>query len=260
MLDLSKYSVFLPRFLFSLTIFAPWCQTGFSSTNPRQSHRVHPVHAAEEPYPPARHWRPEEAEHAVGAAGWVWLIFLVRQYPHAVWMGVWFICLPSTRCSPCPGEGQGQRPDPDKLLVWQQPVHKPQGQRRVGLRRRLRLQLRIGTGRAAQQKEATHGAQLDSAMQEPLPLPRLPKQTLFAQRTRRPHNSHLSALCPTSLQRSRRRAEDSVKEVLSCIKTLLPAFCAPPYKCHSAFLRLCCSAPPPHRETFCSLKCHNINS
>lgn len=208
-------------------IFSPCCQTGFSSTNPRQSHRVHPVHAAEEPYPPARHWRPEEAEHAVGAAGWVGLIFLVRQYPHAVWMAVWFICLPSTRCSPCPGEGQGQRADPDKLLVWQQPVHKPQGQRRVGLRRRLRLQLRIRTGRAAQQKEATRGAQLDSAMQEPLPLPRLPKQTLFAQRTRRPHNSHLSALCPASLQRSRRRAEDSVKEVLSCIKTLLPAFCPP---------------------------------
>lgn len=86
---------FSARFLFSLTIFAPWCQTGFSSTNPRQSHRVHPVHAAEEPYPPARHWRPEEAEHAVGAAGWVGLIVLVRQYPHAVWMGVWFICLPS---------------------------------------------------------------------------------------------------------------------------------------------------------------------
>lgn len=68
---------FSARYLFSRTIFDLWCQTGFSSTNPRQSHRVHPVHAAEEPYPPARHWRPEEAERAVGAAGWVRLIFLV---------------------------------------------------------------------------------------------------------------------------------------------------------------------------------------
>lgn len=53
----------------------------------------------------------------------------------------------------------------------------------------------------------------------------------------------ITPTCPASLQRSRRRAEDSVKEVLSCIKTLLPAFCLPPSKCHSAFLRLCCNAP-----------------
>lgn len=44
---------------------------GFQSTDSGQSHRVHPVHEAEKPHSPTRHWRPEEAECGVGAAGWV---------------------------------------------------------------------------------------------------------------------------------------------------------------------------------------------
>ncbi|XP_034018171.1 protein max isoform X2 [Thalassophryne amazonica] len=44
--------------------------------------------------------------------------------------------------SPCSGEGERLRPAPGQLpVIRQQPVHQPQRQRRVGVRRRLRLQL-----------------------------------------------------------------------------------------------------------------------
>lgn len=65
--------------------------------------------------------------------------------------------------------------------------------------------------------------------------------------------SHLSALSPAPLLRPRSRAEDSVKEVLSCVKTLLPAFCPLPDKCPSALFAAwlqhsscssCCSSFP----------------
>lgn len=46
-------------------------QTGVSSSDPRQSHRVHPVHEAKKPHTPAGHRRPEEAERAAGAARYV---------------------------------------------------------------------------------------------------------------------------------------------------------------------------------------------
>lgn len=58
--------------------FVPWlseflltelCQTGFPSTDSRQSHRVHPIHEAKKPYPPAGHRWLKEAECTVGAAG-----------------------------------------------------------------------------------------------------------------------------------------------------------------------------------------------
>lgn len=65
-------------------------------------------------------------------------------------------------CSPCSGEGEGLHPAPGQLLiVWQQPVHQPQRQRRVGVRRRLWLELRVGSRGAAQQEEAARGGQLD---------------------------------------------------------------------------------------------------
>lgn len=66
-------------------------------------------------------------------------------------------------CSPCSGEGEGLHSAPGQLLfVWQQPVHQSQRQRRVGVRRRLRLKLRVGGGGAAQQEEAACGGQLES--------------------------------------------------------------------------------------------------
>ncbi len=46
-------------------------QTGVSSSNPRQSHRVHPVHEAKKPHTPAGYRRPEEAECIAGAARYV---------------------------------------------------------------------------------------------------------------------------------------------------------------------------------------------
>lgn len=47
------------------------CQTGVSSSNPRQSHRVHPVHETKKSHTPAGHRRPEEAERTAGAARYV---------------------------------------------------------------------------------------------------------------------------------------------------------------------------------------------
>lgn len=44
------------------------CQTGVSSSDPRQSHRVHPVHETKKSHTPAGHRRPEEAERTAGAA------------------------------------------------------------------------------------------------------------------------------------------------------------------------------------------------
>lgn len=65
-------------------------------------------------------------------------------------------------CSPCSGEGEGLHPAPGQLLVvGQQPVHQSQRQRRVGVRRRLRLELRVGGRGAAQQEEAARGGQLE---------------------------------------------------------------------------------------------------
>lgn len=170
---------------------------------------------------------------------WCWFS-LVAQYPCAVAPGAGsdFSCFLSARRSPCAGEGQGQRPDPDQLLVWQQPVHQPQGQRRVGLWRRFGLQLRIGTGWAAQQKEAARGAQLDSTMQEPAPLPPNP-QTDSPPVT--PTCLH-SAPPPCSGPGVELRT--LFKEVLSCIKTLLPAFCSLLASVTQPFLRLGCNAPP----------------
>lgn len=57
-------------------------QTGIPSSNPRQSHRVHPVHATEKPHTPAGHRRPEEAECPAGTTRWVslcysWLLLAV---------------------------------------------------------------------------------------------------------------------------------------------------------------------------------------
>lgn len=43
-------------------------QTGVSSSDPRQSHRVYPVHEAKKPHTPAGHRRLEEAERTAGAA------------------------------------------------------------------------------------------------------------------------------------------------------------------------------------------------
>ena len=65
-------------------------------------------------------------------------------------------------CSPCSGEGEGLHPAPGQLLVIrQQPVHQSQRQRRVGVRRRLRLELRVWGRGAAQQEEAACGGQLE---------------------------------------------------------------------------------------------------
>uniref|UniRef100_A0A8C5CF98 Protein max n=1 Tax=Gadus morhua TaxID=8049 RepID=A0A8C5CF98_GADMO len=60
------------------------------------------------------------------------------------------------------GEGEGLHAAPaGQLLVpGQQPVHQPQGQRRVGLRRGLRLQLRVGRRGAPQPQEAPRRGQL----------------------------------------------------------------------------------------------------
>lgn len=44
------------------------CQTGVSSSDSRQSHRVHPVHETKKSHTPAGHRRPEEAERTAGAA------------------------------------------------------------------------------------------------------------------------------------------------------------------------------------------------
>lgn len=67
------------------------------------------------------------------------------------------------RCSPRSGKGEGLRPAPGQLLiVWQQPVHQSQRQRRVGVRRRFRLQLGVWGGGAAQQEEAACGGHLES--------------------------------------------------------------------------------------------------
>lgn len=64
--------------------------------------------------------------------------------------------------SPRSGEGEGLGSAPGQLfIVRQQPVHQPQRQRCVGVRRRLRLQLRVGAGRAPQQEEGAHGGQLE---------------------------------------------------------------------------------------------------
>lgn len=65
--------------------------------------------------------------------------------------------------SPCSGEGEGLHATPGQLLVvrQQQPVHQPQRQRCVGVRWRLRLQLRVGGGGATQQEEAACGGQLE---------------------------------------------------------------------------------------------------
>lgn len=43
-------------------------QTGVSSSDPRQSHRVHPVHETKKPHTPAGYRRPEEAERSAGTA------------------------------------------------------------------------------------------------------------------------------------------------------------------------------------------------
>lgn len=67
-----------------------------------------------------------------------------------------------TCCSSSSGESQGEHSAPDKLLFWQQLVHKPQRECGIRLRWRLRLQLWIRARRAAQQKEAACGAQLGS--------------------------------------------------------------------------------------------------
>lgn len=75
--------------------------------------------------------------------------------------------------SSCIGEGQGEHSAPGKLPFWKQLVHKPQRERGVRLRRRLRLQLWIGAGRAAQQEEAPRGGQLDSGGDQ------LSRRTLF---------------------------------------------------------------------------------
>lgn len=56
------------------------CQTGFPSTDSRQSHRVHPVHAKKKPHPPARHRWLKEAECTVGTAGWVEELILVSSF------------------------------------------------------------------------------------------------------------------------------------------------------------------------------------
>jgi len=50
-------------------------QTGIPSSNPRQSHRVHPVHATKKPHTPTGHWRSEEAERPAGATRWVSLCY-----------------------------------------------------------------------------------------------------------------------------------------------------------------------------------------
>lgn len=89
-------------------------QTGIPSPNPRQSHRVHSVHATKKPHTPAGHRRPEEAERSAGAT------------------------------STGTGESQGDHTAAGQLLLFrQQPVHQPQGQRCIGLRRWFRLELRV---------------------------------------------------------------------------------------------------------------------
>lgn len=74
-------------------------------------------------------------------------------------------------CSACSGEGQGQQSAAKQLFLRQQPVHEPQGERGVGLWRRVRLQLRIGARGASDQEEAACGAQLDSPTDSSPPLP-----------------------------------------------------------------------------------------
>ncbi len=183
-------------------------QTGVSSSNPRQSHRVHPVHEAKKPHAPAGHRRPEEAERTAGATRYFTLsrcqfVLHLGDTLHEIYADyatkycfknliselrtsvlVWdtlqnwhveillliiltlflrscffFMC----SCSPSSGEGEGLHPTPGQLLVaWQQPVHQSQRQRRVGVRRRLRLELRVGARGAAQQEEAPRGGQLES--------------------------------------------------------------------------------------------------
>lgn len=132
-------------------------------------------------------------------------------------------------CSPCTGEGQGEHSAPDELLFWQQLVHKPQRERRVCFRRRVRLQLRIGAWRAAQQKEAARGAQLDSGRSHPLGSP----NRLFFFCPPAPGSSYLSALSPASLRQSRRQGGDCVIEVLLCIKRFYLPFSSWQASCHS---------------------------
>lgn len=137
------------------------CHTGFPSTDSRQSHRVHPAHEAKKPYPPARHRWLKEAECPVGAAGWVddeEVFVLVCESGIQSCITLFSLC-----CSSRIRESQGEQSAPDKLLFWQQPVHEPQRQRGVRLWWRVGLQLRIRARRAAQQKEAARGAQLDLA-------------------------------------------------------------------------------------------------
>lgn len=69
-----------------------------------------------------------------------------------------FLC----SCSPCSREGEGLHSAPGQLLVWQQPVHQSQRQRRVGVRWRLWLELWVRGRGAAQQEEAACGGQLVS--------------------------------------------------------------------------------------------------
>lgn len=145
----------IPSQLSTLNYFA---LTGFSGPDFGQSHRIHPVDEEEKSHPPAGHWWFKEAERTAGATGYVeesyswWLLLLTSLHlPPCV---TWF--------SPCPGESQRELSAPNQLLLWQQLVHKPQRQRGVGLRRRVRLHLWIGAGWAAQQEEAACGNKLDS--------------------------------------------------------------------------------------------------
>lgn len=72
--------------------------------------------------------------------------------------------------SSCTGEGQGDHTATVQLLLLrQQPVHQPQGQCGVCLRRRLRLQLRIRAGGAAHPEEAPLGGQLRARPPQALP-------------------------------------------------------------------------------------------
>lgn len=128
--------------------------------------------------------------------------------------GHFFFCallhLFSYRLSSCTGEGQREHSAPDKLLYWKQLVHKPQRERRVCLRRRVRLHLWIRAGRAAQQKEAARGAHLNSGapvldVQTDSPYP--------------PASLTLPFLAPPFLHQSETQGRDSVIGAVSvCTK------------------------------------------
>lgn len=130
-----------------------------------------------------------------------------------------FVIVLMCGCSHSSCAREGQREQPDKLLFWQQLLHKPQRQHGVGLRRGLRLQLWIGAGWASQQEEAARRAQLDAAR------PGFFRQTLcfFARQL---------PVCTQIWEQVRWRVEDSARNAFNLHfpsrQASCQSFCPPP--------------------------------